>query len=229
MPCRNNSFDTRCRALINPIRTSSWARTKSRAASSSRVGTRTAVICPNCSSRARCNASFLSFLTFSPTGRCNFEGAAITHSIPAASRARDKPKPVGPASYVVCTGPGNDDAHATTSALLPPKCRRFNSPVPPSSTHPATLRACTSKPTKLRYVINWGLHVQLVDRPTPHELVTHVLLEQGPSLKSQPTYRLASEARVSRPRKPTSYRAMRDIQLGFGNDLSLSSWSMNLV
>ena len=58
----------------------------------SRSGTRTAVISPNRSSRARCAASRASVLTRSPAGRCSFDGAATTHSIPASLIALANPE-----------------------------------------------------------------------------------------------------------------------------------------
>lgn len=44
------------------------------------------------------HASLLSVLTRSPEGLCSFEGAATSQRIPAASRCRYSPNPVGPAS-----------------------------------------------------------------------------------------------------------------------------------
>ena len=74
------------------------ARTRSRAASWSSDGITTAVTSSNRNNRARCTASLASVLTRSPEGRCSFEGAATTHRIPSAFRARASPNPVGPAS-----------------------------------------------------------------------------------------------------------------------------------
>jgi hypothetical protein len=37
-----------------------------------------------------------------------------SHKMPASVSCRNKPKPVGPASYVAVCGPGNDRTHATT-------------------------------------------------------------------------------------------------------------------
>jgi len=49
-------------------------------------------------------------------GRCSFEGAATTHAIPAPVNRRNKPNPVGPASYTDFDTPGSERIHATTSA-----------------------------------------------------------------------------------------------------------------
>ena len=62
------------------------------------LGIVTAVICPRCSSRAKCAASRASVLTRSPAGRINFDGAATSQMIPAAVKSRANPNPVGPAS-----------------------------------------------------------------------------------------------------------------------------------
>jgi hypothetical protein len=82
IPCRRSSFDNRCRTHIKSARASSRARTRSRTASISRSGTVPAVISSGRSNLARCAASRASVLTRSPAGRCSFEGAATTHSIP---------------------------------------------------------------------------------------------------------------------------------------------------
>jgi hypothetical protein len=79
-------------------RTSSRARTRSRAASSARPGTLTRVICPSRARRARCPASRASVFTRSPDGRWSLDGAATRHSTPAAASRRARPNPVGPAS-----------------------------------------------------------------------------------------------------------------------------------
>jgi hypothetical protein len=79
-------FDNRCRAVIKTPRKSSRARTKSRAASCSTLGMATATISPKCSSRAKCRASRASVLIRSPEGRCSFDGAATTQSIPSSIR-----------------------------------------------------------------------------------------------------------------------------------------------
>ena len=42
--------------------------------------------------------SLRNLLYLRKAGRCNFDGAAITHSIPRAKNARARPNPVGPAS-----------------------------------------------------------------------------------------------------------------------------------
>src|SRR4051794_39499372 len=83
---------------IRSPRTSSRARTRSRAASCSTLGTATATISPRCSRRARCRASRTSVFTRSPHGRCNLDGAATWQSIPCLARYRARPNPVGPAS-----------------------------------------------------------------------------------------------------------------------------------
>ena len=98
MPWRSRSLDSRCRARIRSPRQSSRARTRSRAFSWSTLGTDTAVNSSSRSSRARWTASLASVLTRSPDGRCNFDGATTSHRISAAASARDRPKPVGPAS-----------------------------------------------------------------------------------------------------------------------------------
>src|SRR6478736_9796644 len=54
------------------------------------------------------------------------------------------------------------------------------------------LRACTSSPTLVRSINNWGLHIRLSERPVDR-LATHVYANRGPSLKTQPTpYRLSA-------------------------------------
>lgn len=58
----------------------------------------TATISFKCSNRAKCRASRRSVFTRSPAGRCSFDGAATTHSIPFAGKKRASPYPVGPAS-----------------------------------------------------------------------------------------------------------------------------------
>jgi hypothetical protein len=78
---------------IRSERTSSRARTKSRAASCSMLGTATATISPRCSNRARCRASRTSVLIRSPDGRCTLDGAATRHSMPSLVRCRARPNP----------------------------------------------------------------------------------------------------------------------------------------
>ncbi len=78
------------------------------------LGTVTDVTPSNRSSRARCIASRASVLTRSPEGRCSFEGAATSHRIPWAAKARANPNPVGPASYATAAGPGRACTHHTT-------------------------------------------------------------------------------------------------------------------
>jgi hypothetical protein len=157
MPWRRSSFDNRCRPAIRSPRQSSRARTKSRAASCSTLGIVTATISPRCSNRAKCRASRASVLTPSPEGRCSFEGAATTQSIPAASRNRAKAKPVGPASYITVAGPGSDPIHARISSRLGVNRRSKSSPVCLSSPH-ATTRSCVHiQPDTRTLKIRWGL------------------------------------------------------------------------
>ena len=83
---------------VRSPRQSSRARTRSRAASCSTVGTVTAVGSSIRSSRASSNASRASVLTRSCGARRIFDGAAASHRAPAAVRSRARPNPVGPAS-----------------------------------------------------------------------------------------------------------------------------------
>src|SRR5207248_5996307 len=90
-------------------------RTRSRAASSSGPGTRTAVISPSRNNLASRSASRRSVLTRSAAGRI-FEGAATTQLIPASAHTRASPYPVGPASYTTRTGDGSVFNQATVAS-----------------------------------------------------------------------------------------------------------------
>jgi len=65
------------------------------AASCAKLGTATETISSRRNSLARCIAFRGSVLTRSPPGRWIFEGAAISHLIPAAVNARDDPTDSG--------------------------------------------------------------------------------------------------------------------------------------
>ncbi len=71
IPCRNSSFDSRCRQRITSTRTASRAPIRSRSASSSRPGTRTGCGSPASSNRASSSASRRSVLTGSPDSARN--------------------------------------------------------------------------------------------------------------------------------------------------------------
>jgi hypothetical protein len=88
----------------------------------------TATISPRCSSRAKSAASRPSVLIRSPAARISFDGAATTQSIPPGCSARANPNPVGPASYVTATGPGNDPIHSRTFWWLGVNRRSNTSP-----------------------------------------------------------------------------------------------------
>jgi putative transposase len=141
---------------IDPDRLPSTAR--SRSASYSSPGTRTACSLPANNNLTRCSASRRSVFTRSPDARGILLGAATTHSIPRLASSRARPYPVGPASYATRTGlakPAQNPAAPPASPLIPNVC---NCPVSTSRTA-ATIRvACTSKPTRvLAFASGWLL------------------------------------------------------------------------
>ena len=128
----------------SPSAPSSRARTRSRAASSTSVGTRTACRSPTRKSRTNRSASRRSVLTRSPDARAIRLGAATTHAIPDISHARARPYPVGPASYATRTGLSSVNSHSTirsvraahASTEAHPSPRRARTPRPTGHAHP---------------------------------------------------------------------------------------------
>ena len=135
---------------------SSRARTRSRTASSSQLGTRTGRRALIIKRRTNRSAARWSPLTLSCAGRSIFPGAAITQSTPTAASARASPNPVGPASYATRVGPGSAAQNLTTPLVSPERRCTIISPDSASTTHATTVVACTPKPTQVRTSVTVG-------------------------------------------------------------------------
>jgi hypothetical protein len=157
------------RGKIRSTRQSSRARTRSRAASCSRLGTVTGVISPQPQQPGQQQRVFRVGFTRSPAGRCSFDGAATTHRTPAADNARLRPNPVGPASCVTATGPARLPIQPRICSCEGVNRAWVTSPVTVSIAAAATDLACTSSPTLVRSPDNRGLP-RMSDRPSRQPL-----------------------------------------------------------
>src|SRR5664279_4968816 len=129
VPCRSSSLDVRCRARIRSPRTSSRARTRSRAASCATVGTTTGVISSRRSNRARCWASLASVLTGRRTA-----AAASTAPLPRTGCCGRSE-----------TGPARSRSVRPRTPPRPGRAAPAASPAPPRAADPAapgTSRLC---------------------------------------------------------------------------------------
>ena len=171
------------------------------------------MISPRCSNRARCRASRASVLTRSPAGRCSFDGAATTHSIPAADQEPGQPEPRR-------TGLIDHRHRAAAATAIQARIssrsgvnRRSNtSPVSPiqSTRHN---RSCVHiQPNTRTLNLHWGLPHLWLYRPGPSCRQPTFTCERGPSPLIPSRLAARIELRSTPPRSTPARESSRRIQ-----------------
>jgi hypothetical protein len=146
-PWRSRSFETRCLARIRSARTSSRARTRSRAASCEGPGTRTGVIWPSRANRAQMLG--VPGVGFHPVPGGSLEpGRRRDHALePCRGQYPGQSEPRGTCFIDHQDRAGNRATRSAIPASLAARLWRRVSPVSRSIAQPFALRAWTSKPT----------------------------------------------------------------------------------